>query len=45
MNTEKGIITGVKAISGGAWNGHYFCLLVDQNLKKNSAINIYTVRE
>jgi IS5 family transposase len=41
MNAENGLITSLKTSSGEAYDGHYFCSLVDQDLAQQLPVNTY----
>jgi len=42
MNAENNLITSIEVTSGEAYDGHYFCSLVEQDLAKNIPVEIYT---
>jgi transposase, IS5 family len=42
MNAENNLITSLEVTSGEAYDGHYFCSLVEQDLSKNISVEIYT---
>jgi IS5 family transposase len=41
MNAENGLITSLEISSGEAYDGHYFCSLVDQDLAQQLPVNTY----
>jgi len=41
MNAENGLITSLETSSGEAYDGHYFCSLVDQDLAQQLPVNTY----
>jgi len=42
LNAQNGIVTSVEVSSGEAYDGHHFCSLVDQDLKKELPVDTYT---
>lgn len=41
MNAENGLITSLETSSGEAYDGHYFCALVDQDLAQQLPVETY----
>jgi IS5 family transposase len=41
MNAENGLITSLETSSGEAYDGHYFCPLVDQDLAQQLPVETY----
>lgn len=42
MNAENGLITSLEVTSGEAYDGHYFCSLVEHDLEQKLPVDIYT---
>jgi IS5 family transposase len=41
MNAQNGIITSLETTSGGAYDGHHFCPLVDHDLEQKLPVETY----